>query len=75
MSCAGCCQHPTRQRLRAVPRPGLNVPIWLLGSKHFSALQAGRQLGLPFAFAGRVLGQNYLHLALSHLPVEHFLER
>lgn len=39
-----------RQRVRAVPGEGLNVPIWLLGSSLFSA-QLAAALGLPFAFA------------------------
>lgn len=34
----------------SVPGKGLNVPLWLLGSSTFSAIEAG-QLGLPFAFA------------------------
>jgi luciferase family oxidoreductase group 1 len=38
------------QAVRAVPGAGLNVPIWLLGSSHFSA-QFAAVLGLPFAFA------------------------
>lgn len=39
-----------RQRIRAVPGAGVDVPIWLLGSSLFSAQLAAR-LGLPFAFA------------------------
>ena len=39
-----------RQRIRAVPGAGLDVPIWLLGSSLFSA-QLAAMLGLPFAFA------------------------
>ena len=38
------------QALIAVPGADSNVPIWLLGSSHFSAHLAG-MLGLPFAFA------------------------
>ena len=38
------------QDLIAVPGADSNVPIWLLGSSHFSAHLAG-MLGLPFAFA------------------------
>src|ERR1700694_2647180 len=38
------------QAVRAVPGAGLNVPIWLLVSSHFSA-QFAAVLGLPFAFA------------------------
>ncbi len=38
------------QAVRAVPGAGLHVPIWLLGSSHFSA-QFAAILGLPFAFA------------------------
>jgi luciferase family oxidoreductase group 1 len=39
-----------RQRIRAVPGAGLEVPIWLLGSSLFGA-QLAALLGLPFAFA------------------------
>src|SRR3954447_3374296 len=39
-----------RQRIRAVPGTGLEVPIWLLGSSLFGA-QLAAMLGLPFAFA------------------------
>jgi luciferase family oxidoreductase group 1 len=39
-----------RQRIRAIPGSGVDVPIWLLGSSLFSAQLAAR-LGLPFAFA------------------------
>ncbi|RVQ52364.1 LLM class flavin-dependent oxidoreductase [Sinorhizobium medicae] len=38
------------QKIIAVPGADSNVPIWLLGSSHFSAHLAG-MLGLPFAFA------------------------
>lgn len=38
------------QSVRAVPGAGLDVPVWLLGSSHFSA-QLAAALGLPFAFA------------------------
>jgi luciferase family oxidoreductase group 1 len=39
-----------KQRVRAVPGRGLNVPIWILGSSTFGA-QLAAALGLPFAFA------------------------
>jgi luciferase family oxidoreductase group 1 len=39
-----------RQRVRAVPGTGLEVPIWILGSSLFGA-QLAAMLGLPFAFA------------------------
>jgi luciferase family oxidoreductase group 1 len=39
-----------KQRIRAIPGAGLDVPIWLLGSSLFSA-QLAAMLGLPFAFA------------------------
>jgi luciferase family oxidoreductase group 1 len=39
-----------RQRLRAVPGTGLEVPIWILGSSLFGA-QVAAALGLPYAFA------------------------
>ncbi|MDI7860575.1 LLM class flavin-dependent oxidoreductase [Rhizobiaceae bacterium n13] len=38
------------QQIIAVPGMGSNVPVWLLGSSHYSAHLAG-MLGLPFAFA------------------------
>lgn len=46
------------QAVRAIPGEGLNVPIYLLGSSHFSANLAA-DLGLPFAFAS--------HFAPDHL--------
>ncbi|MDQ2888999.1 MAG: LLM class flavin-dependent oxidoreductase [Gemmatimonadota bacterium] len=39
-----------RQRVRAVPGTGLQVPIWILGSSLFGA-QLAATLGLPYAFA------------------------
>jgi luciferase family oxidoreductase group 1 len=39
------------QKLRATPGAGLNIPLYILGSSHFSAHLAAR-LGLPYAFAG-----------------------
>ncbi|MBN9057204.1 MAG: LLM class flavin-dependent oxidoreductase [Rhizobiales bacterium] len=38
------------QKVIAVPGADSNVPVWLLGSSHYSAHLAG-MLGLPFAFA------------------------
>lgn len=38
------------QQIVAVPGADSNVPVWLLGSSHYSAHLAG-MLGLPFAFA------------------------
>ncbi|MCF3638414.1 LLM class flavin-dependent oxidoreductase [Rhizobium sp. TRM95111] len=38
------------QRIVAVPGAGSEVPVWLLGSSHYSAHLAA-MLGLPFAFA------------------------
>jgi luciferase family oxidoreductase group 1 len=38
------------QTIIAIPGAGSNVPVWLLGSSHYSAHLAG-MLGLPFAFA------------------------
>src|ERR1700744_806182 len=38
------------QRLQVVPVPGLDVPVWILGSSLFGA-QLAAYLGLPFAFA------------------------
>ena len=40
----------SRQRVRAVPGFGLNVPLWILGSSLYGA-QLAAALGLPFAFA------------------------
>ena len=48
------------QAVKAVPGPGLNVPLYLLGSSDFSARLAA-ELGLPFAFAS--------HFAPEYLPV------
>ena len=39
-----------QQKVVAVPGTNSNVPVWLLGSSHYSAHLAG-MLGLPFAFA------------------------
>ncbi len=39
-----------RQRVRAVPGTGTNVPVWILGSSLFGA-QLAAMLGLPYAFA------------------------
>jgi luciferase family oxidoreductase group 1 len=39
-----------KQRIRAVPGTGLQVPIWILGSSLFGA-QLAAALGLPYAFA------------------------
>lgn len=39
-----------QQKIVAVPGTNSNVPVWLLGSSHYSAHLAG-MLGLPFAFA------------------------
>jgi luciferase family oxidoreductase group 1 len=52
-----------RQRIRAVPGSGLEVPIWLLGSSLFGAQLAG-MLGLPFAFASH-FAPDYLMQALD----------
>jgi luciferase family oxidoreductase group 1 len=38
------------QKVFAIPGADSNVPVWLLGSSHYSAHLAG-MLGLPFAFA------------------------
>ena len=38
------------QKVIAIPGANSNVPVWLLGSSHYSAHLAG-MLGLPFAFA------------------------
>jgi luciferase family oxidoreductase group 1 len=41
---------PRDGEVQATPGTGTHVPIWLLGSSHYSAQLAG-MLGLPFAFA------------------------
>ncbi|ARI78981.1 LLM class flavin-dependent oxidoreductase [Halobacillus mangrovi] len=48
-----------KNRIRAIPGEGLNIPIWLLGSSGFSAQLAG-QLGLPFSFASHFSPNNTL---------------
>ncbi len=40
----------SRQKVRAVPGTGLQVPVWILGSSTFGA-QLAAMLGLPYAFA------------------------
>ncbi len=40
----------SKEKVRAVPGAGLEVPIWILGSSLFGA-QLAAALGLPFAFA------------------------
>jgi luciferase family oxidoreductase group 1 len=55
-------RHPA-ERVQAVPGEGLPIPIWLLGSSHFSAQLAGH-LGLPFAFAGQ-FSPAYMQTALA----------
>ena len=44
------------QRITATPGQNTHVPVWLLGSSLFSA-QLAAQLGLPYSFASRMLGQ------------------
>ncbi|WP_440995180.1 LLM class flavin-dependent oxidoreductase [Arhodomonas sp. SL1] len=65
------------QRVRAVPGAGSEVPLWLLGSGHYSA-QLAAHLGLPFAFASHFAPQN-LHDALAlyrhHFRPSRWLER
>jgi luciferase family oxidoreductase group 1 len=39
-----------RQKVRAVPGEGTNVPLWILGSSLYGA-QLAAMLGLPYAFA------------------------
>ncbi|MGE6632291.1 LLM class flavin-dependent oxidoreductase [Bacillus sp. NPDC077027] len=46
-----------KNKVRAVPGEGLDIPIWLLGSSGFSARLAG-ELGLPFAFASHFSPKN-----------------
>ncbi|WP_096185810.1 LLM class flavin-dependent oxidoreductase [Evansella halocellulosilytica] len=53
----------SRNRVRAIPGEGLDIPIWLLGSSGFSAQLAG-QLGLPFSFASH-FAPDYLLPALQ----------
>lgn len=47
----------SKQKVRAVPAGGGNIPIWLLGSSGFSA-QLAAQLGLPFSFAAHFSPEN-----------------
>ncbi|PYE33549.1 luciferase family oxidoreductase group 1 [Rhizobium sp. PP-F2F-G38] len=46
----GLLGTPREGEVIATPGAGTNVPLWLLGSSHYSAQLAG-MLGLPFAFA------------------------
>ncbi|MDP4084626.1 MAG: LLM class flavin-dependent oxidoreductase [Bacillota bacterium] len=46
-----------KNKVRAIPGEGLNIPIWLLGSSGFSAQLAG-ELGLPFSFASHFAPEN-----------------
>ncbi|WHY75023.1 LLM class flavin-dependent oxidoreductase [Fictibacillus enclensis] len=48
-----------RNRVRAIPGEGLDIPIWLLGSSGFSA-RLSAQLGLPFSFASHFSPDNTL---------------
>src|SRR5690606_616083 len=48
-----------RQAALAVPRTGLNVPIWILWSSLFGA-QLAAALGLPYAFASHFAPQQLL---------------
>ena len=49
--------HPTeRNRVRAIPGEGLDVPVWILGSSTFGA-QLAAMLGLPYAFASHFAPQ------------------
>ncbi len=48
-----------RQRIRAVPGTGTNVPVWILGSSLFGA-QLAAMLGLPYAFASHFAPQQMM---------------
>ena len=48
-----------RQRIRAVPGTGTNVPVWILGSSLFGA-QLAAMLGLPYAFASHFAPQQLM---------------
>lgn len=66
-----------RQRIRAVPGAGLDVPVWLLGSSLFSA-QLAAMLGLPFAFASHFAPddmQQALDLYRARFEPSQYLER
>jgi luciferase family oxidoreductase group 1 len=66
-----------RQRIRAVPGAGLDVPVWLLGSSLFSAQLAAR-LGLPFAFASHFAPDDMLDaldLYRARFEPSQYLER
>jgi luciferase family oxidoreductase group 1 len=47
------------QKIRAIPGAGIEMPLWLLGSSHYSARLAA-QLGRPYAFAGHFAPQEML---------------
>lgn len=47
------------QKIRAIPGAGIEIPLWLLGSSHYSARLAA-QLGRPYAFAGHFAPQEML---------------
>lgn len=49
--------------VRAIPGEGLHLPIYLLGSSHFSA-ELAAALGLPFAFASH-FAPDHLHAAVE----------
>ncbi len=51
-----------KNKVRAIPGEGLEVPLYLLGSSTFSA-QLAAELGLPYAFASH-FAPNHLHEAL-----------
>ena len=54
---------PDSTNVRAYPAPGLNVPLYILGSSTESAYLAGR-LGLPYAFASH-FAPRMLHEAVA----------
>ncbi|WP_141733344.1 LLM class flavin-dependent oxidoreductase [Oligoflexus tunisiensis] len=47
------------QRVKAIPGAGLEIPLWILGSSHYSARLAAA-LGRPYAFAGHFAPQEMI---------------
>lgn len=56
-------KNGNKNKVRAIPGEGLEVPLYLLGSSTFSA-QFAAHIGLPYAFASH-FAPNHLHDALG----------
>ncbi|WP_421589871.1 LLM class flavin-dependent oxidoreductase [Shinella sp. M27] len=66
-----------QQKVLAVPGANSNVPVWLLGSSHYSAHLAG-MLGLPFAFASHFAPDmllSALEIYRERFTPSHYLDR